>query len=54
MGNSLAQASKALAGRESSPGKALSVHTQGSSEEATQGEGRSVASTNPFWARLTA
>ena len=54
MGNCLAQAGRSLAGRRGSDGRAFSVRAQNNGVKATLREGRSVATTNPFWDRLAA
>ena len=54
MGNNSGQARPQLAGGGRSDGRAFSARAQSSSEEAAQGPSRSVATTNPFRARLTA
>ncbi|ETW85191.1 hypothetical protein HETIRDRAFT_424594 [Heterobasidion irregulare TC 32-1] len=49
-----AQASGALAGQGGGYGRALPARAQISGETTTSGKSRSVAMTNPFWARLAA
>ena len=54
VGYSSAQASGALASRGKGNGRVFSMRAQSSGEEATLKEGRSMAMTNPFRARLAA
>ena len=54
VGYSLTQASEALASRGEGNGSAFSMRAQSSGEEAAPREGRSMATTNPFRARLAA
>ena len=49
-----AQAGGSLASRGGGNGRVFSTRAQNSGMEATLGEGRSMVTTNPFWARLTA
>ena len=50
----MTQASEALASRGEGNGRAFSMRAQSSGEEAAPREDRSMATTNPFRARLTA
>ena len=54
MGYGSAQTSGALAGRGGSNGRVFLTRAQNSGEETTPREGRSMVTTNPFRARLTA
>lgn len=54
MGYRPAQAGGTLASRGGGYGRALPARAQGSGETATPGEDRSMATTNPFRARLAA
>ena len=49
-----AQAGRSLASRGGGNGRVFSTRAQNSGMEATLGEGRSMVTTNLFWARLTA
>ncbi|ETW82486.1 hypothetical protein HETIRDRAFT_120767 [Heterobasidion irregulare TC 32-1] len=54
VGNRLAQASSRMGGGRSGYGQALSIGAPGSAQGGTMAQGRSMATTNPFWARLAA